>query len=241
LYLVSLLPTITSDGNMTKSKVHLELARLALQEHGWALPGAVLPGCDSGPVGVRVQRSLRGGGSQAMVQEDEAPMEEEEDAPNEEEEEEVAEPAKKKAQKPSNSRVLLEVAQLERVFHNFGCPVCGSEVVVKLRTVCIASSLGIECTNTETCKWFLHPEPANATTIHEVDEDNYERMTDFAVNVLYVLGFISMGDGPTEAARLLGLLGLPNDTTMESRSFGIIEERIAVGTTLKTHITRSLH
>jgi hypothetical protein len=33
-------------------------------------------------------------------------------------------------------------------------------------------------------------------------------------------------DGCTEAGRLLGLLGLPNDTTMESRSFTIIEERI---------------
>jgi hypothetical protein len=31
-----------------------------------------------------------------------------------------------------------------------------------------------------------------------------------------------------EAGRLLGLLGLPNDTTMGTRSFGIIEERIAV-------------
>jgi hypothetical protein len=46
------------------------------------------------------------------------------------------------------------------------------------------------------------------------------------VNVLYVLGFMSMGDAHTEAARLLGLLGLPNDTTMESRSFAIIEQRI---------------
>jgi hypothetical protein len=60
----------------------------------------------------------------------------------------------------------------------------------------------------------------------EKEDDNFERTTDYALNVLYVLGFISMGDGPTEAGRLLGLLGLPNDTTMESRSFGIVEERI---------------
>jgi hypothetical protein len=46
------------------------------------------------------------------------------------------------------------------------------------------------------------------------------------VNVLWVLGFITVGNGCTEAARLLGLLGLPNDTTMESRSFTIIEERL---------------
>jgi hypothetical protein len=33
-------------------------------------------------------------------------------------------------------------------------------------------------------------------------------------------------DAHSEAARLLGLLGLPNDTTMETRSFTIIEERV---------------
>ena len=37
---------------------------------------------------------------------------------------------------------------------------------------------------------------------------------------------ISNGSGSTEAAKILGLLGLPNDTTMEGRSFHIIEERI---------------
>jgi hypothetical protein len=57
--------------------------------------------------------------------------------------------------------------------------------------------------------------------------DGHERSTNYAVNVLYVLGFLSCGDGCTEAARLLGLLGLPNDTTMQSRSFGIVEERIS--------------
>jgi hypothetical protein len=54
-----------------------------------------------------------------------------------------------------------------------------------------------------------------------------ERSTDYAVNVLYVLGFISSGDGGCEAAQVLGMHGLPNDTTMESRSFVTIEERIS--------------
>jgi hypothetical protein len=36
-----------------------------------------------------------------------------------------------------------------------------------------------------------------------------------------------MGDGCTEAASLLALLGLPNAYTMESRSFMIMEERIS--------------
>jgi hypothetical protein len=46
-------------------------------------------------------------------------------------------------------------------------------------------------------------------------EDGKERMSDYAINLLYVLGFLSCGDGGTEAGRVLGLLGLPNDTTME--------------------------
>jgi hypothetical protein len=72
----------------------------------------------------------------------------------------------------------------------------------------------------------MPPESPSATTMHAETNDNRERNTDFALNVLYVLGFISMGDGSTEAARLLGLLGLPNDTTMELRSFSIVEERL---------------
>jgi hypothetical protein len=59
---------------------------------------------------------------------------------------------------------------------------------------------------------------AAPTTLHAANNDNYERTTDYAVNVLYVLGFMSMGDAHTEAGRLLGLLGLPNDTTMERES-----------------------
>jgi hypothetical protein len=88
----------------------------------------------------------------------------------------------------------------------------------------------IECSDKEGCKYFFHPQAPSETTIHWNDavKDKRERSTDFAINVLYVLGFIGMGDGPTEAGRLLGLLGLPNDTTMGTRSFGIIEERIAV-------------
>jgi hypothetical protein len=153
--------------------------------------------------------------------------EQDEEDPEDDEDEEP-EPVAVKASKPPNTRVLLEVGQLQKVFQKVGCPQCGGNVALMLRTVCIATSIGIECENNETCNWFVHPAPAAATTVHDMHEDNYERTTDYAVNVLYILGFISMGDGPTKAGRLLlGLLGLPNDTTMVSRSFGIVEERIA--------------
>jgi hypothetical protein len=127
--------------------------------------------------------------------------------------------------KPINSRVIVEVGQLERAFKNFPCPSCEEPLELKIRTVCIASSIELVCNNKE-CSYISDFERPLPTSIHEADDDKYERMTDYAVNVLYVLGFISVGDGSTEAGRLLGLLGLPNDTTMMNRSFGIIEQRI---------------
>jgi hypothetical protein len=96
---------------------------------------------------------------------------------------------------------------------------------LKLRTVCIASNIELVCSNMD-CSYICDFQRPIGTTIHAEDKHAYERMTDYAVNVLYVLGFISVGDGCTEAGRLLGLLGLPNDTTMANRSFGIIEQRI---------------
>jgi hypothetical protein len=122
---------------------------------------------------------------------------------------------KKKSTKPSNSRVVLELDQIKNVIGQLACRQCGSAVQVSVRNVCIASSVGIECMN-EDCGFLYHPQPPAATTIHQARGDNFERSTDYAVNVLYVLGFISIGDGCTEAPTLLGLLGLPNDTTMKS-------------------------
>jgi hypothetical protein len=121
--------------------------------------------------------------------------------------------------------VILEVDHIEKAIAQLGCPKCSGSMKVILRTVCIASSIGFEC-NDETCGYLFHAAPPAATTIHVERDDNFERSTDYAVNVLYVLGFLAVGDGCTEAARILGLLGLPNDTTMESRSFTIIENRV---------------
>ena len=53
------------------------------------------------------------------------------------------------------------------------------------------------------------------------------RSVDYAANVLYILSFMSCGDGGTEAARLLGLLGLPNKTTMGPKSFPVVESYIS--------------
>lgn len=50
---------------------------------------------------------------------------------------------------------------------------------------------------------------------------------DLALNVLCALCTICNGNGPTEASRTLGVLGLPNDTTMETREFGATEDGTA--------------
>jgi predicted RNA-binding Zn-ribbon protein involved in translation (DUF1610 family) len=139
---------------------------------------------------------------------------EDEDEEDMEEEEEGTAPAtrkrKKKSSKPANTRVILEVVQVEEAFSEFTCPKCHEQSIeVKLRTICIATSIALSCKREE-CDYIYQPQVApSRTTIHEQDDqyqDKWERNTDYAVNVLYVLGFMSMGDAHSEAARMLGLL-----------------------------------
>jgi hypothetical protein len=85
--------------------------------------------------------------------------------------------------------------------------------------------------NCDSCGYIFYSNPPATAEVGNY-EDERERTTDYAINVLYVIAFLTCGDGSKEAARVLGLLGLPNDITMESRSFGIIEERI--GPTLQS-------
>jgi hypothetical protein len=140
-----------------------------------------------------------------------------EDAPVAEEGVEVEAPAvllsktgrPKKPPKPPNTRVVIEVDQLAKFCDNFHCLLCGEGIELNVRTICLASTWSVSCKD-EACNFVLHSPGPAATTIHVADNDNFERSSDYAVNVLYVLGFISMGDGCSEAARLLGLLGLPN-------------------------------
>jgi hypothetical protein len=209
-----------------------EQRRLGYQEHGWNLT--------AGTGILTSTRTRRGGDGRPDIagaanrkelvvidiDEDEdvsvSGTEEEEDSEDEGSDEDSTATGKK----PPHTRVILEVAHVEKAFAELGCPQCSGPIKATLRTVCIASSLGFQCMNEETCGYLFHAASPAATSIHVERNDNFERSTDYAVNVLYILGFLAVGDGCTEAARLLGLLGLPNDTTMEGRSFTIIEERI---------------
>jgi hypothetical protein len=74
---------------------------------------------------------------------------------------------------------------------------------------------------------FLYNSPALAAANVDGKNDDFKRITDYAINVFYVLGFLSSGDGGVEAAHTLGLLGLPNDTSMETGTLPKIERRIS--------------
>jgi hypothetical protein len=94
---------------------------------------------------------------------------------------------------------------------------------MSVKMLCLASNVMVSCADKD-CG-YVHVDvsdlPATAEVRAKVNVDDRERSTDFAIiNVLFVIGFLSCGDGPTESARILGLLGLQNDTTMKSRSFG---------------------
>jgi hypothetical protein len=129
--------------------------------------------------------------------------------------------------KPPATRVIVEVEGLVSTLEmNSICMQCDGPVTPTLRTLCLATSIMLSCKD-PSCGFIYHSTPPAEVDVDNDTGDHRERTTDYAINILYVLGFLSCGDGCTEAARLLGMLGLPNDTTMQSRSFKNIEERIA--------------
>jgi hypothetical protein len=131
--------------------------------------------------------------------------------------------------KPDATRVILEVKSTLEAIDKFAvCPDCNGTMQASMETLCIATSLVISCNNNKCGYVFNSESPAVAGKCYAPGmSDNRRRSNDFAINVLFVVGFISCGDGGAEAARMLGLLGMPNDTTMETRSFQVIEKRIS--------------
>jgi hypothetical protein len=206
-------------GNVKESR------RLSNRESDWNLPGGSgLTGSRTRRDGKRKEPPPPPSSSSSSSSNSACDMEDEDDETEEEDEE--AEMKLWQKEKPPHKRVIMEVLHVHEAFDKFAkCPECMGPLVLDLTTVCIATSIGISCRNPN-CKFMSYsPEGGIAeTTMHQ--GNNFKRMTDYALNVLYVVGFISMGDVHTDAGRLLGLCGLPNDTTMKGQSFSIIEERI---------------
>ena len=119
------------------------------------------------------------------------------------------------------------------------CPKCGARLKMSFPTVCIASGCRLTCLRygpdkEKDCSFVVNSDPISADIAQRLEEDagggrsaKITRNTDHAANILFVIAFIASGDGGTEAARILGLLGLPNSTTMQSRSFGNIETELS--------------
>jgi hypothetical protein len=98
-----------------------------------------------------------------------------------------------KKEKPPHERLILEVQHVEAAFEKFAIsPECDNALTIEFNTICIATTIFVKCNNPD-CEFLAYtPGHCGKTTIHE--GDGYERMTDHALNILYVLSFISMGD-----------------------------------------------
>jgi len=131
--------------------------------------------------------------------------------------------------KTSYRRVIVEVNPLRAIVnrHLQSCPECGSRLEMTFPTEGIASGTRISCTNeVGGCTYVAAAPPAQADVPMGDGRIRTGRNSDYALNICFVLSFIQSGDGGTEAARVLGLCGLPNSTTMQSRTFGTIESTI---------------
>jgi hypothetical protein len=80
-------------------------------------------------------------------------------------------PAKSKSVKPANNSVVVEVEHMESLLGQLSCRQCGGAVKMTVKTVRIASSLGIEYLN-EDCGFIFHSPAPAATTIHLARGDN---------------------------------------------------------------------
>jgi len=131
--------------------------------------------------------------------------------------------------KTRHQRGIVEVNPLRALVdrHLQGCPECGSKLEVTFPTEGIASGTRIACANqVGGCVHVAAAPPAQSDFDIGDGRIKAGRNSDCALNVCYVLAFVQSGDGGTEAARVLGLCGLPNSTTMQSRTFGTIESAI---------------
>jgi hypothetical protein len=209
----------------------LERTRLAPRQSGWMLAGAV----------EKATRTRHGGHGRpsltkryrdALLSSESSEWSEESSESSEEEELSFSEssslsPSDEESMKPSLPvNIIIETQALtETIERNLRCPQCQGPVAVDYKTITLATVIMLGCKD-EDCG-FIYNSPAPAAANVDDKDDDFKRTTDYAINVLYVLGFLSSGDGGVEAARVLGLLGLPNDTTMETRTLPKIESRIA--------------
>ena len=125
------------------------------------------------------------------------------------------------------TRVIVEIEGTKTFLEkNCFCQQCHGPAACTMRTTYLVTNLMLTCRSPR-CGYVSYGE-APAQVELEEESDKREHSMNYAIDILYVLGFNSCGDRCTEATRILGLLGLPNETTMIMRSFEIIEDQIRV-------------
>jgi hypothetical protein len=124
---------------------------------------------------------------------------------------------------PKPSRAILSTDNVQELISEAAvCRFCRRKTLsFTVDNVGITSIPSIQCLSCDRDKIATPP------TTAFYNDSSQRRLLDYAANVLFVLGFLSVGDGGREANHLLGLLDLPNLISMESKTFVRIEKEIA--------------
>jgi hypothetical protein len=86
------------------------------------------------------------------------------------------------------TRVVLEVDTLMQTLEKYcRCEVCSAPLKPEMKTICIATSITLTCTNSS-CGFIHYCQPPASATVGDPEAVYRERNTDSAVNILYVLG-----------------------------------------------------
>ena len=185
--------------------------------------------------GIILEKRTRGKKKQQTYfgedEENENPDNVERDEEKQEEETSAAAlPADNNKKNDDPTRAILELKNMRDLLERTMC--CGScdtrSVEVEFKSCGINTHCSLTCKN-DGCTW-RDSSGKGSLTYFDLPVGSgsplIERTSDYASNVLYVLSHLSVGDGGREAEKHLSFLGLPNATTMERSTFGVIQERI---------------
>lgn len=172
-------PTKSNRSSRWQANIDKESNRLAPKENDWNLAGATA-----------TTRTRRGG---QRCEEEEGSLsndsEQETESVATESDTDMTDNSKSSSSaKPKATRVILEADPLVETVEKFSiCGECQGSVKAELRTVCLASSLKLSCLDKD-CSFVYHSLPPAPTSLHSSSGgenlDNFERTTDYAINVL---------------------------------------------------------
>ena len=118
-------------------------------------------------------------------------------------------------------RFIAETEAVRSLFQESAvCRHCKKgELDIDFHSVLLGTTIQTRCTNCDT-------QCASDVQRTNMPKEAHVRLTDYAINCLFVLAMILSGDGGTEAAKLLGLLDLPRSASIDRSSFPCIEYNI---------------